>query len=54
MTLKFQDDIAAAISEDQYRRLLDLGRDEKVVLADPEIIDEVYGKGTADEVYGKE
>lgn len=53
MTLKFQDELASAISEDQYGRLLGMTRGEKVVLADPDIIDSLYGEGTANEVYGK-
>ncbi len=53
MTLKFQDDMAAAINDEQYSKLLDLKRGEKVVLADPDIIDSLYGEGTANEVYGK-
>lgn len=53
MTLTFQDSIASAISKVQYRKLLDLDREERVVLADPHIIEELYGKGTVNAVYGK-
>lgn len=53
MTIKFQDDVAAALNKKQYLKLLELDRDEKVVLADPEIIKSLYGEATVVEVYGK-
>lgn len=53
MTLDFQDSVANAINKAQYKKLLDLERDERVVLADPDIVTELYGAATAKEVYGK-
>ncbi len=53
MTLKFQDDIAGAVNKTQYKKLLSLDRDEKVVLADPDIIKTLYGEAVVREVYGK-
>lgn len=53
MTLKFQDDIATAINQKQYKKLLGMDRDERVVLADPDIIRSLYGEATMKEVYGK-
>lgn len=52
MTFKFQDDVATALNKTQYKKLLDLDRDEKVVLADPDIIKSLYGEATVKEVYG--
>jgi hypothetical protein len=53
MTHKFQDDIANAITKTQYKKLFDLDRDQRVVLADPDIIKALYGDRTVKEVYGK-
>ncbi|MFA5826558.1 MAG: hypothetical protein WC825_11400, partial [Gallionellaceae bacterium] len=53
MTLKFQDDVATALNKVQYKKLLDLDRDEKIVLADPDIIKSLYGEATVKAVYGK-
>ena len=53
MTLKFQDDVASALNKTQYKKLLDLKRDEKVILADPDIIKKLYGEGTVNEVYAE-
>lgn len=53
MTLKFQDDVATALNKVQYKKLLNLDRDEKVVLADPDIIAALYGEATVKAVYGK-
>lgn len=53
MTHKFQDDIAGATNKGQYKKLLGLDRDERVVLADPDIIMSLYGEATVKEVYGK-
>ena len=52
MTLDFQDDLASAITDKQYRAMFDLKRDERVVLADPAIVESLYGKATVKEVYG--
>ncbi|HVO65766.1 MAG TPA: hypothetical protein VMT12_04705 [Syntrophales bacterium] len=51
MTLKFQDDIASALNKAQYVKLLDLECDERVILADPEIIEALYGKEVSNEVF---
>lgn len=53
MTHKFQDNIANAITKAQYKKLFDLDRDQRVVLADPDIIKSLYGERTVKEVYGK-
>lgn len=53
MTLNFQDNIANAINQRQYKKLFALGSDERVVLADPDIIRNLYGDATVKEVYGK-
>lgn len=42
-TLIFQDKIADALGTLQYRALFDLDRDERIVLADPSIVEDVYG-----------
>ncbi len=52
MTLKFQDDVATAVNKTQYKKLLSLDRDERVVLADPDIIKTLYGEAVVKEVYG--
>lgn len=53
MTDKFQDDVASAINEVQYRKMFELNRDEKVILAIPESVAAAYGKETAKAVYGQ-
>jgi len=53
LTLKFQDDTASSLNKTQYKKLLDMGHDERVVLADPAIILSLYGEATVKEVYGK-
>lgn len=53
MTLKLQDDIASTIHPDQYTQLLGLGSDERVVLADPDIVAALYGKETAREAFAE-
>lgn len=52
MTLDFQDDLSNAINERQYVTLFDLKRDERILLADPAIIESLYGKATVKGVYG--
>lgn len=52
LTLDFQDDIANAVDKDQYSSLLMLDRDERVLLADPQIIESIYGKTVVQAVYG--
>lgn len=42
LTLEFQDEVARALDRDQYRALLDLSPDERIVLADPEIVQIAY------------
>lgn len=46
MTVNFQDDLANALSKVQYRRVFDLTPEERIYLADPDILDEQFGKGT--------
>ena len=54
LTDRFQDDCANALTKKpQYRHLLELNPDERVVLADPDAVDQAFGKGTARRVYGK-
>lgn len=53
LTLDFQDDIANAVSKDQYSTLLKLDRDDRVLLADPQIIESLYGKAVVRAVYGE-
>lgn len=53
MTIKFQDDVAAVLKKVQYRKLMNLDRDERVILADPAIIRNIYGEKTVTEVYGE-
>jgi hypothetical protein len=52
MTLRFQDQAAEALNDAQYERLLGLERDERVVLADPDIVASLYGARVVEEVYG--
>ncbi|HEX8989146.1 MAG TPA: hypothetical protein VF816_14405 [Rhodocyclaceae bacterium] len=52
MTLKFQNDIANAASATQYKKFLELDRDEKVILALPEGVEAAFGADTAQAVYG--
>jgi hypothetical protein len=51
MTDAFQSKVANSLSEGQYKTLLELGRDEPLVLADPDAIDAYFGQGTAKKVY---
>lgn len=51
MTIQFQDDIAAVLNKTQYVKLMNLRRDEQVLLADPDIIRAIYGDETVREVY---
>jgi|GEM_PF-946533 hypothetical protein len=54
LTDRFQDDCANALAKKPlYRRLLELDLDERVVLADPDAVDQAFGEGTARRVYGK-
>ena len=53
MTIKFQDDIANSLKKAQYKKLLGLNHDERVVLADPDIIKAIYGTKVVKEVYGE-
>jgi hypothetical protein len=43
LTLAFQDDVAGVLDEPSYQRLLDLGRDERIVLSNPDTVAEIYG-----------
>lgn len=54
MTFNFQDDLANALSKVQYRRVFNLPPEERIYLADPDILDEQFGNGTANAVYGQE
>ena len=55
LTDRFQDDCANALKKKpQYRRLLELNPDERLVLADPDALEVAFGKGTARRVYGKQ
>jgi len=52
LTLRFQDDAANTLTPTQYRQMMDLGRDERLVLAEPAGVDAYFGEGTARAVYG--
>ncbi|HTT12127.1 MAG TPA: hypothetical protein VMG60_14645 [Burkholderiaceae bacterium] len=52
MTDRFQADAANALSAAQYKTLFQMGRDDRLVLADPDAIDANFGAGTAAAVYG--
>lgn len=52
MTHQFQDDVAATLNKTQYKKLLDVDRDKKAFLADPEIIRTLYGEDTVKEAFG--
>ncbi len=43
LTKAFQNDAATSLTEDQYRALLDLSPDERIVLSDPDIVKAEYG-----------
>lgn len=51
LTKHFQDNAANALLKEQYQALFDSDRDERLVLADPEVIKELYGQEIMDEVY---
>jgi hypothetical protein len=53
MTHKFQDEVAGAISKAQYKKLMNLDNNERIVLADPDIVGMEFGEKTAKEVYGE-
>lgn len=42
LTLQLQDDLAETLSEENYRYLLDLSPEERIVLADPDIVAVAY------------
>ena len=46
LTLRFQDDAADALGEDDYRHLLDLWPEERIVLSDPDIVASAYGSNS--------
>lgn len=52
ITLGFQDDLANCLSATRYRKLVLLDRDERVRLADPDIIRDLYGNDVVRQVYG--
>lgn len=52
MTLDFQDDVATALKKGQYAKLMSMDRDERIVLADPQILRGLYGEQVVKEVYG--
>ncbi|HEU4590575.1 MAG TPA: hypothetical protein VFS13_06670 [Steroidobacteraceae bacterium] len=43
LTLQFQDDVARTLDEKSYSTLLNLSPDERVVLSDPDIVEQIYG-----------
>lgn len=45
LTLRFQDDVAHALDSHEYQALLGLSRDERIVLADPDILHANYEPG---------
>jgi hypothetical protein len=49
VTERFQDDMAGALTAEQYRMLFALAQDERVTLADPEIVDGLARPGTGEE-----
>ncbi|MBL4570702.1 MAG: hypothetical protein JKY21_06065 [Alcanivorax sp.] len=53
LTLEFQDDLANCLSETRYQKLVLLKRDERIRLADPDIICRLYGDDVVDKVYGQ-
>lgn len=44
LTLQFQDDVAKTLDEKSYSTLLNLSPDERVVLSDPDIVEQIYGR----------
>ena len=52
MTYEFQDQSADALSAKAYRTAFELSPSERLVLADPDIVDVAFGEGTAAAVYG--
>ncbi|WP_409029395.1 hypothetical protein [Gracilimonas sediminicola] len=51
ITREFQDDVANSLNEQQFQNLFELKRDERVVLADPDIISSVFGEEVMKNVY---
>lgn len=47
LTLKFQDDVAETLRDENYRYLLDLSPEERIVLSDPDIVAAAYGLNLA-------
>lgn len=43
LTIQFQEDLAVALDPDEYAGLLGLSPDERIVLADPIAMQEIYG-----------
>lgn len=52
ITTEFQDEIANTLDKTQYELLFDLNRDERIVLADPDVISSLYGEEVVKNVYG--
>lgn len=52
ITIGFQDDVANTLNKGQYERLFELNRDDRIVLADPDIISSLYGEEVVKNVYG--
>lgn len=51
ITIEFQDDIANSLNERQFQEFFELTRDERVLLADPDIISKLYGEQVMKNVY---
>jgi len=51
LTIRLQNEMASLLSAQRYARLFDLGRDERVVLADPMGVAAAFGRNVAHAVY---
>lgn len=54
MTEKFQNDTANVLSSKKYELIFGVNRDERITLADPMVVNEIFGTGTSEKVYGAE
>ena len=53
ITHGFQDELANCLSAARYRTMLEEDRDERIVLADPEVITKLFGEEVVRRVYGE-
>lgn len=54
MTERFQNDTANVLSSKKYELIFGVNRDERITLADPMVVNEIFGTGTSEIVYGAE